>query len=151
MQQTELTIEETRNSIKSEITNAVSNLEEYQRRALNMKVNMDVAKELSGLSIAQLKEKNISVQDILQIIDRQKETELNFLEAYLGYRESLLRLLVNTHYDYEKNISLIDQFRAQKDYNISSINHLNLHLHDQNTDINKSIVTAETGTASFYK
>ncbi|MFC1551973.1 TolC family protein [Candidatus Latescibacterota bacterium] len=113
LQQTDLSIEESRNEIKSEIINAVANLEEYQQRALSMKNNMDVALELTSLSLAQFEDNRISIQDILQIIKRQEETETNFLEAYLGYRESILRLLVNTHYDYEKDSSLLDQFRAQ--------------------------------------
>ena len=74
--------------------------------------NMEVAKELSAASITQFQEKNISVRDILKILERQKETELNFIEAYLGYRRSFIRLMVNTHYDYENDISLIDKFRA---------------------------------------
>lgn len=124
VQQTELSIEESKSEIKSEITNAVANLEEYQRRALSMKENMDMAMELSGLSIKQFVENKISVLDILQIIDRQKETELNFLDAYLGYRKSLLRLMVKTHYDYEKNISLVDQFRVHQKSKINSTDHI---------------------------
>ncbi len=130
IQQTELSIEEARSGIKSEITNAVENLEEYQRRALNMKENMDVAIELSGLSIKQFAENKISVQDILRIIERQKETEQNFLDAYLGYRKSLLRLMVNTHYDYEKDISLHDQFRAQQESRINSTNQISQNFHN---------------------
>jgi len=110
IRRTDLSIEENRNEIKSEITNSVLNLEEYQQRAINTMKNMEVAKELSAASITQFNENNISVRDILKILERQKETELNFIEAYLGYRRSLIRLMVNTHYDYENNISLIDKF-----------------------------------------
>jgi len=110
IRRTDLSIEENRNEIKSEITNTVSNLEEYQQRAFNMMKNMEVAKELSAASITQFKENKISVRDILKILERQKDTELNFIEAYLGYRRSLIRLMVNTHYDYENSISLIDKF-----------------------------------------
>ncbi len=113
IQQTDLYIEENRNEIKSEIINAVANLEEYQQRALSMKNNLDVAVDLTERSLAQFEEQRISIQDILQIIQRQEETENNFLEAYLGYRQSLLRLLINTHYDYEKDASVLDIFRSQ--------------------------------------
>ena len=110
IKRSDLYIEENRNEIKSEITNSVLNLEEYQQRALNMMKNMEVAKELSTASITQFKENKISVPDILKILERQKETELNFIEAYLGFKRSLIRLMVNTHYDFENNISLIDKF-----------------------------------------
>jgi outer membrane protein len=124
LQQTDLSIEESRNEIKSEIINAVANLEEYQKRAMSMKNNMDVALELSSLSLDQFEDNNISIQDILQIIKRQEETETNFLEAYLGYRKSILRLLVNTHYDYENDMSLLEQFRAQMLEDVTPENNL---------------------------
>jgi hypothetical protein len=47
------------------------------------------------------------------MISRQRETEMNFLDAYLGYRRSLLTLMVETYYDYENGVSLIDKFRQQ--------------------------------------
>ena len=112
VKRTELFKEESRNRMESEITNAVANLEEYQKRALNMKENMDVAQKLSTASITQFEKNQISIQDILKILERQKETELNFLDAYLGYRKSLVTLIANTHYDFENDISLIDKFHA---------------------------------------
>ena len=60
---------------------------------------------------------------MLRILDRQRDTELNFLEAYLGYRRSLLRLMVNTQYDYEKDSSLLDLFSAQYENGDSSNEH----------------------------
>ncbi len=130
IQQTDLNIEESRNEISSEITNAVQNLEEYQKRALSMSDNLKVAMELTELSIKQFAENKISVQDILRIIERQNQTEFNFLDAYLGYRRSLLSLMVNTHYDYEKGMSLLDQFRARQESKINSI--INLSQNFQN-------------------
>jgi len=143
IQQTELSIEEQRSSIKSEIINAVGNLEEYQKRALNMKENMDISMELTDLSIAQFDENRISIQDILQIIERQEETELSFLDAYLGYRESLLRLLVNTHYDYEKDMSLLEQFRAQYDNKANSTNPIAQNFSYQNTGTVSNLSTGK--------
>jgi len=135
LQQSDLSIEENRNEIQSEIINAVANLEEYQKRAMSMKNNMDVALELTALSLAQFEDKNISIQDILRIIERQEETENNFLEAYLGYRESILRLLVNTHYDYEKDMSLLEQFRAQLYKEMDSDKRLVQNTNFNNSDI----------------
>jgi len=109
-----LTIEESREEIKTEIKNAVSNLREYQTRALNMRKNMDMAQEISAISIEQYNNGQIALQNLLQNITRQRDTELNFLEAYLGYRRSLLDLMVNTYYNFENDISLIDQFRLEK-------------------------------------
>ncbi|HUT62727.1 MAG TPA: TolC family protein, partial [Anaerolineae bacterium] len=143
IQQTDLSIEESKNSIKSEITNAVVNLEEYQTRALNMKNNVEVVMDLSARSIKQFEGNIISVQDILRILDRQRETELNFLDAYLGYRRSLLRLLVNTHYDYEKNSSLLDLFRAQNENNNHSQKQYTQSLDSQDTFVKSNLKLGE--------
>ncbi|MFC1541387.1 TolC family protein [Candidatus Latescibacterota bacterium] len=107
----ELNIEENTTGIKSEITNAVGNLEEFKQRAFTMMENMQVSKELSAESLIQFQESTISVQDILKILERQRDTELSFLEAYLSYKRSIIRLMVNTHYDYENQIALIDKFK----------------------------------------
>jgi outer membrane protein len=102
-------VEESRSSIRSEITNGIKSLEEYKLRALAMQENMKVSKELSAASLKHYEENNISTQDILKTLERNMETELSFLEAYLGYKKSLIRLMVNTHYDYENQITLIDK------------------------------------------
>jgi len=111
---TDLNIEEAKNQIASEIMSAVSNLQEYQKRALNMKDNMEMAREITEQSIVLYQKNKISLQDLLQTITRQTDTELNFLEAYLGYKKSLLSLMSYTYFDYENKISLIDQFRMNE-------------------------------------
>ena len=50
-------------------------------------------------------------ETMLQMISRQTETEINFLDVYLSYRRSLLSLMMQTYYDYENEISLIDKYR----------------------------------------
>jgi len=112
IRKTELYMEETRNKIKSEIQNAITNLQEYQQRAMSMSENMKMAEEITNLSISRFENGEISLQDLLQNLSRQKETEVNFLEAYLGYRKSLLGLTVDTFYDYENNVKLLDKFRS---------------------------------------
>lgn len=112
IRKTELYQEETRSSIESEIKNAYQNLQEYQKRALSMQQNMSMAEEISALSIEQYSKGEISLQDLLQTLTRQRDTEENFLEVYLGYRRSLIGLTVDTFYDYENDIALLDKFRS---------------------------------------
>ena len=111
LKKTELYIEESRRNIRSNIINAVANLEDYQQRALNMQLNLDMVQEISDVGLKQYADHTISLQDLLQMLTRQTETELNFLDAYLGYRRSLLSLMMQTYYDYENDISLIDKYR----------------------------------------
>lgn len=110
LKKTDLWIDETRESIKSQVTTAVSNLEEYQKRALSMSRNMGMAKQVAQMSINQYEQKEISLQDLLQTLNRQRETEINFMNAYIGYRRSLLNLMIYTYYDFENDTRLLDQF-----------------------------------------
>ena len=115
IRKTELYMEETRNKIKSNIKNAVTNLQEYQKRAMSMSDNIKMAEEITNLGISKFENGEISLQDLLQNISRQKETEANFLEAYLGYRKSLLGLTTDTFYDYENNVKLLNKFRSSSE------------------------------------
>ncbi|MBN1464208.1 TolC family protein [candidate division KSB1 bacterium] len=112
IRKTELYQEETRSRIESEIKNAYQNLLEYQKRTLSMQENMSMAEEITALSIDQYARGEISLHDLLQTLMRQKQTEENFLEAYLGYRKSIIGLMIDTYYDYENNIALLDKFRS---------------------------------------
>ncbi|MBN2288203.1 MAG: TolC family protein [Candidatus Glassbacteria bacterium] len=113
LKKTELYIEETQNRIRSDIVNAVDNLRDYQQRALNMQSNIGRVQDITDFGMNQYRDNLISLQDLLQMVARQKETELNFLDAYLGYRRSLLSLMIQTYYDYENGESLIDKFRVE--------------------------------------
>ena len=79
----------------------------------NMMVNKKMVQEITDVSIGHYKSGAISLQDLLQIVNRQRETEINFLEAYQGYRRSLHDLMMRTYYDYENGISLIEKFRPE--------------------------------------
>jgi outer membrane protein len=106
----ELWMEEIGENIKKNITNAYTNLKEYQQRAINMKKSQAVAGEITELSIDKYKSNEVSLQDLLQIIERRESTEQKFLDTYLGFRKALLSLMINTYYDYENNVSLMDKF-----------------------------------------
>jgi len=113
LRKTDLWIEERKRSIKTEITNAVENVKEYQSRVQSMKKNVEMAKHITDVSIKQFQQDQISLQDLLQNIDRQKETEFNFLDVYLGYRDALIKLIGYTFYDYEGNMPLLEHFNGQ--------------------------------------
>lgn len=108
LERTDLNIEQTRTRIASDITNAIENLQEYQRRAISMRDNVDVSRDLLEQSIAQYEMGNLSINDLIRIVTSHRDSELNLVDAYLGWRESLLRLTMNTYYDYEKGQPLLD-------------------------------------------
>ena len=109
LQQTKLQIEEARRDIRSNISNAIQNLEEYQRRALNMRENLEVAQE----NLRRYRSGEIAVLSLIQSINGQRETAMNFLNAYLGYRQALLSLQEETYYDFEKGTPLLDRFQLK--------------------------------------
>jgi len=111
LEQTELRIEENRNEIRSDIVIAVENMMEFQDRTKNMMESVKMVQEVTDYSIDQYRKGALTIQDLLQIVDRQRETEFNFLDAYQGYRRSLIRLMIETFYDYENDISLLEKFR----------------------------------------
>lgn len=110
LKQTQLQIEENRNEIKSNIIMAAENLIEFQERTKNMIDNRTKAQQITDFGMQQYTDGVISLQDLLQIITRHRETETNFLDAYQGFRRSLISLMIQTYYDYENDISLIDKF-----------------------------------------
>ncbi|HKJ69910.1 MAG TPA: TolC family protein [bacterium] len=110
----DLYLEEFRNEIRSEISNDIVNLTEYQRRALTMKENLTRAREISGISLDQYGTGQISMQDLLQSFDREVETAQNFLHAYLGYRNSLLSLMEDTYYDFERDQPILERFGVEQ-------------------------------------
>ena len=110
VEKSKLRIEEQNEEIKKRITNSHTNLIEYQQRAINMQEGVQMAKSLCEISIRKFMDRSISLQDLLQVIARYSETEKKFIETYLGYRNALLNLMVNTYFDYEKGKSLLELY-----------------------------------------
>jgi len=110
IEQVELSMEEARHQIRSDIANAVANLREYRERALSLANHLEIARQMRRMSVEQFEQRRITLQDLLQTVHRELETELNYLEAYLGYRKSLIRLTTETYFDYEKGKSLLNLF-----------------------------------------
>lgn len=110
IRRTELYQEERQSGIKSAIVNSVESLKEYQKRALNMRESMAMARDNAYISLDEYQKGTITVRDLLANVDALIETENNFLDAYLGYRRSLLKLMIHTYYDYENNQPVLDQY-----------------------------------------
>jgi hypothetical protein len=72
-----------------------------------------MASDITDASIEQFKQREISLQELFQTVTTQKDTEINFLEAYLQFKHSILWLTTLTYYDYEKDISLMEEFRSK--------------------------------------
>ena len=113
LQRVRLSIEETRESIRRDIGNVVRNLQEYQQRALNMQENLELARQVSAMSLARYEDGQGSMLDLVQAFERQADTAENFLEAYLGYRQAVLDLQQITYYDFEHDMPVLERFQLQ--------------------------------------
>lgn len=110
VRQTRLRIEEVEADIRSDIQNQVLNVDEYQGRTLAMEENLALASQLSQQSLDQYRRGEITALDLLQSFQRERDTALNFLDAYLGWRQALLRLQQLTYYDFERGMPLLERF-----------------------------------------
>jgi len=110
----DLDIQESKSNIRSEITNDVQDLREYQRRAGTLRENMHRAARVSQISLTQYVARTISLRDLIQAFDREKDTAEDFLDAYQGYQKATLSLMEDTYYDYERGMPLLQRFTADR-------------------------------------
>ena len=110
LQREDVYAEEARSQIETNVRNVILNLEEYEQRALNMQANLVLAQRLTASTLEQYRAGDIALINFLQTIDRESDTAENFLDAFMGFREAVLRLRQLTHYDFEFNMPLMERF-----------------------------------------
>jgi outer membrane protein TolC len=110
VQQTGLRIEEAETQIVTSVVNEVRNVSEFQDRALNMEQNLVLASELSASTLALYIAGSASMFDLLQTFRTEAQTAENLLDAYLGWRNSLLRIQEQTYFDFELGIPVLDRY-----------------------------------------
>jgi outer membrane protein TolC len=113
LQQTELEQEEAVTQIVSNVQNEARNVEEFQSRALNMQNNLQLASNLSASSIDLYRQGSATILDVLQSFRREEDTATNLLDAYLGWRNALLRMQRLTFYDFERGIPVLERYGVQ--------------------------------------
>jgi outer membrane protein len=111
LDRTDLSIEEARTEIQTDISNALLNLEENESRALSMQENLRFAQQITGTTIERYQRREVNLVDVLQTIEREADTAENLLEAFLGYQEALMDIQRMTYYDFERNMPLMQRFR----------------------------------------
>ncbi|HET6567948.1 MAG TPA: TolC family protein [Rhodothermales bacterium] len=112
LRQTELSIEEAKQEIQTDITNAVLNLNEYQQRAVTMQANLELARQIAQQSLSRYRAGTIGALELLQSFNRERDTADNFLDTYLGYRRALLSLKTSTYYDFENGAPLLQHLEV---------------------------------------
>jgi outer membrane protein TolC len=113
LERSELQLEEAESNIETQVRSQVRNLQEYEQRLRNMEQNLLLARQVTQTTIERYRSGAIALVDLLQTLQREEATSRNFLEAYLGYKRSLLRLQELTFYDFERDMPLAERYLLQ--------------------------------------
>jgi outer membrane protein len=106
----DLSIEQEREDIINDVTNFYTNLNDFYKRTINLQNSVRLSNRIVAESVKQYENNDITLQALIQIINRHAETEKKFLQVYSGYRRSLLELSIQTLYDFETDKSLMEEF-----------------------------------------
>ena len=79
-------------------------------RTLAMEGNLALASNLSQSSINLYREGSITALELIQSFQRESDTASNFLDAYLGWRQALLRIQRLTFFDFESMLPVLERF-----------------------------------------
>ena len=110
LERTELRMEEASTDIQTRVENNVRNVQEFEQRALSMQANLERAKQITATTIESYANGEVTLVDVLHTIDRQAVTAINFLDAYLGWRDSLFDLQRATYWDFHRDAEVLDRF-----------------------------------------
>jgi outer membrane protein TolC len=105
-----LSIEQAQSEIETNVRSQVRSLEEFRQRLVNMQENRDLARKTTASTLERYRAREVQLVDLLQTINREASTSENFLEAYMGYQQTLRRLKTLTYYDFEYGIPLVERF-----------------------------------------
>ncbi len=110
LEQTDLRIEQAETDIVRNVENEVLNVSEFQNRALSMEQTLLLASQLSESTLALYVEGTASMFDLLQTFRTEAQTADNLLDAYVGWRSSLLRIQRMTYYDFEFGVPVLERY-----------------------------------------
>ena len=105
-----LQMEEAEVEIVSDVRTEVQDVLELQTRALTMEENLALAQATSAQSLQGYGEGALTALDLLQTLRREVDTAENLLDAYTGWRQSILQLQELTYYDFEFDVPVMDRY-----------------------------------------
>ena len=105
-----LQFEEAEVEIVSNVQTEVQDVLELQTRALTMEENLALAEATSAQSLEGYSEGALTALDLLQTLRREVDTAENLLDAYTGWRQSILQLQELTYYDFEFDVPVMDRY-----------------------------------------
>jgi outer membrane protein len=122
--QTRLRIEEAELQIVSSVRNEVLNVRDREDRTMAMRENLELAGGVSETSFQRYSEGSITATDLMLSLRREADTAENFLQAYLGWRESLRRLQQLTYWDFERQMPVLERFGVEASLSTNGVANL---------------------------
>ncbi len=110
LMQTRLRIEEAEIEQASDVTNQITSLREYESRLTNMTNNLALAEASATQALERYSAGTIGALELVQSLDRERETRNNQLDAYLGWERGLINLRRSTYWDWEEDMHILDSF-----------------------------------------
>jgi len=111
--QTRLRIEEAETQIVSNVRNEVLNVQDRENRTMAMQENLALARGVTEASFQRYSEGSITAVDLMLSLRREADTAENFLQAYLGWRDSLRQLQQLTYWDFERQMPVLEHFGVE--------------------------------------
>jgi len=113
IEQTRLYMEETQIGIVSGVRNEVLNVQDREGRTLAMLENLDLARNVSEANFLRYENGTLTAQELILSLLREVDTNENFLDSYVGWKESLRRLQSQTYYNFELDRPFLEVLREE--------------------------------------
>ena len=110
-----LQLEEAEVEIVSDVENEIQDVLELQAWAVTMDGNLALAEATSAQSLEGYREGSLSALDLLQTLRREVDTAENLLDAYTGWRQSILQLQELTYYNFEFDVPVMECYGLEID------------------------------------
>jgi len=110
LQQTRLRMEEEQLEIDADIANQITALQENEDRVMSMTNNADLARRSTDRALERYGEGSGGVLELLQVLEREVDTQENMLDAYLSWERGLIRLRGATWWDWRLDVPALESF-----------------------------------------
>lgn len=113
IERTRLSLEETQLGLISDVRNEVLNVRDRESRTLAMLNNLELAEAVSEANFQRYEEGSLIAQELILSLLRETDTNENFLDSYVNWKESLRRLQTLTYYNFELDRPFLEVLREE--------------------------------------
>ena len=75
--------------------------------------NLELARDVSQANFQRYQDGRLTAQELILSLLREVDTNENFLDSYVNWKESLRRLQTQTYYNFERNQPFLEVLREE--------------------------------------